>query len=368
MITKVAPFTSRGYIKVCSRLPGELDQWTLDRSGSIPRRCGICHPPSSDRSPAARSESADQITTITERSANVAPGGWRADGPSDGQREAWLWADRYIPFEKLGPDDLAARTDLRRRLPSLRADRGEILEASYQGPKPPNADVENLLLYNIDTGDGCFREAVRYGVRFEMAANLMRGQVRDDFACCYRYRLISAESELGSWYRKRLLARFDQADLGSFPTYKRLEHTWAGIHRAKVVVAEQGVASDAPFAVLLELACPRSATAVAGPELVKALIDGAVSAFHAHADLASLQEIARRIAVTTGQHPDYVAAMLTNAERGVLGRIDKLAFLRGDGVQWNPSDHMCMAGQVTIARHVGDSWKLSGEVHELRPR
>jgi hypothetical protein len=41
--------------------------------------------------------------------------------------------------------------------------------------KPANMDVENLILYNIDaTAGGCFRLAVRHGVRFEMAVGPRR--------------------------------------------------------------------------------------------------------------------------------------------------------------------------------------------------
>jgi len=34
-------------------------------------------------------------------------------------------------------------------------------------------------------------------------------------------------------------------------------------------------------------------------------------------------------------------------------------------VQWNPSDHLCVAGQVL--RHPGDRWRLSGEIYLLAP-
>ena len=63
----------------------------------------------------------------------------------------WLWATRYIPFERLSLAQLAARDALRLRVQSLAAPPGEILCASYAGaPKPADMDVENLLLYNID--------------------------------------------------------------------------------------------------------------------------------------------------------------------------------------------------------------------------
>jgi hypothetical protein len=132
--------------------------------------------------------------------------------------------------------------------------------------------------------------------------------------------------------------------------------------------AGHGVAAGTPFAVFVRLGYPRSADTVAGPVLIKALIDGVTAAFQAHTDQASLDEIARRIAATTSQPPEAVAAMLANAERAVLGHVDKFAYPRASGVQWNPGDHACMAGQVANEPAAGDSWTLSGQIQEVHPR
>ena len=70
--------------------------------------------------------------------------------------------------------------------------------------------------------------------------------------------------------------------------------------------------------------------------------------------------------------PELVKALidetLADDRRAVLGVADKLVHLRGAGVQWNPCDHMCMAGQVTCQPAHGGSWKLAGEIHALEPR
>jgi hypothetical protein len=366
-ITTIAPFTSGSFIKVCSASASELDQWALSRRGAPPRRCGICLPPGKGQARETRSDVAGSKAS-PERSRVAESPRWRADGPRTGLSEVLLWTDRYIPFERLTPHELSARQDLRKRLRLLRAEAGEILEASYAGPKPANADVENLVLYNIDTAHGTFRSAARYGVRFEMAAEHRSGRVPSGSECCYRYRLISPVSELGSWYTLRRLAHFDDVELGRFRGPKQLEQTWLAIHCDQNVVTDGSVSADTPFAVMLALAHPRPAAHVAGPELVKALIDGTVAAFQGHDDQTSLSEISRRIAGNVNQPPSAVAAMLANRERAVLGRVDKLAFTRGSGVQWNPGDHACMAGQIISEPTDKDSWSLSGQVYELRAR
>jgi hypothetical protein len=67
-------------------------------------------------------------------------------------------------------------------------------------------DVENLVLYNIDaTAGGCFRLAVRHGVRLRWRP--ARAVIRR-LAGSYQYRLISPGSNLSHWRPVRRLAGF----------------------------------------------------------------------------------------------------------------------------------------------------------------
>ena len=43
-ITSRPPFTGP-YIKICSTALTELDRWALQRTGTVPERCGTCQPP-----------------------------------------------------------------------------------------------------------------------------------------------------------------------------------------------------------------------------------------------------------------------------------------------------------------------------------
>ena len=183
-------------------------------------------------------------------------------------------------------------------------------------------------------------------------------------ACSYQYRLISPDSDLSHWRPVRQLARFTGADLGRFPSDKRLEQVWLAIHRAEAETAGQPAARNA----VRRLPHPRLSarkTVGADPELVKALIDGTVAAFQAHGDQASAAEIAARLAIATGQPAGLIAQTLLDDERAVLGVADRLVHPRGTGVQWNPADHLCMAGQVLCREAPGDTWTLSGEIHAV---
>lgn len=75
-------------------------------------------------------------------------------------------------------------------------------------------------------------------------------------------------------------------------------------------------------------------------------MDGTVAAFQAHGNHGAVAEIAARLTVATGRSADVIAQTLLNDRRAFLGITDMLVHLRGTGVQWNPADHLCMAGQV----------------------
>ena len=189
-ITSRPPLTGP-YIKICSSVLTELDRWTLSRTGAVAEHCRTCRP--------LRDAACGQQPGPTEPAASAQADGiaspgtpagqeWEIDGPGDDQRQVWLWDTRYIPSERLTPGQHAARDALRLRVRSLAAATGQILHASYAGFKPANMDVENLVLYNIDaTGGGCFRAAVRHGMRFEMAAGPRR-HPPSGMGCALRWR------------------------------------------------------------------------------------------------------------------------------------------------------------------------------------
>ena len=73
------------------------------------------------------------------------------------------WAEDYIRFDHLPPWQKELRNEIRSRCRQLEPSAGQVLHATFIGPKLRNADVENLALYNV----GTFRVPARNGIRFE---------------------------------------------------------------------------------------------------------------------------------------------------------------------------------------------------------
>jgi hypothetical protein len=363
-ITSRPPFTGP-YIKVCSTSSAELDQWLLSNGGTLPGRCGTCQP-SLGIAPGQQDGRTPPVTHVAKKmpgSSAVAGEEWEIEGPGDGPRQVRLWSSHYIPFERLTPGQRDARDALQQGIRSLTPTSGEILHATYSGYKPPGMDVENLLLYNI--GRTCFRPGARHGVRFELGrAPWPFPASGRRFRCYYQYRLIDLDTDLSHWRPVRQLAEFADADLGLFPSSKRLEQVWLAIHGA-TARAEGQPAATAPFSVFLTLDCPAGRPTLANPNLVKALIDGTVAAFQAHGNRRSARGLATRVSPTTSQPIDLMAHYLLDDRRAVLGVANELLYPRGNGVQWNPSDQLCVAGQVVIRPTSRAIWTLSGQIHSV---
>lgn len=141
---------------------------------------------------------------------------YEVEGPSENSRAVYAWANRSIPFQHLSDSAQTLRAELRGRIARLTAGSDELLSATYIGTKDPRADIENILLYNIDMDGGCFQRSTRRGVRFQLATGSTHHAASDRrWPCLYEYRVVPADSLFEHWIPTRQLARFEGLGLGS---------------------------------------------------------------------------------------------------------------------------------------------------------
>ena len=57
--------------------------------------------------------------------------------------------------------------------------------------------------------------------------------------------------------------------------------------------------------------------------------------------------------------------LLLDQSAAVLCAVPRLVYLRGAGVQWNPSDDRCVAGELLSAQPIDESWAIKGELVEV---
>ena len=347
------------YIKVCAPQLADLAQWSGEYAIPLPPRCKACH--QAPHMPGA----ATTAGTRRRAQAPLPDGRSHIDGPSDAGRAVQVWADDYIRHGAARPpwqQDL--RTNLRSLVAQLRPIAGEILHATFVGDKPDNSDVENLVLYNIDA----FKMAGRNGIRFEAGAVVPPARDGIDYPFYYRYELQPAAGCFRQWRGVRELASFDWTDLGSFTGERKVAQVWLALKRSRPTVAESSLASGAPFAVIVTIRPPLRREDPRPDLLMKAIFDGVIAAFQAHADAAVLADVSARLAIVLPvADPAEIAQHLRDEHRAALGTVEQLVLPQGSAGKWNPGDHWCVAGQLLAVDPVDSRWAIRGRVIEIRP-
>jgi hypothetical protein len=270
------------------------------------------------------------------------------------------WADAYIRFEGRPVWQEQLRNGIRTRCGQLEPSAGQVLHATFFGDKRPDADVENLALYNIAS----FRVAGRNGIRFEHGAAVPPAPDGAEYPFCYRYALAPRSGDFAEWQQGRTLASFDWTDLGAFADKRRPAQVWLALARGEAKVAEPACSPGTPFAVSVQVRPPHGRQPVWG-DLLKGIFDGVISAFQAHTDTTVLPEVVARLATVLPADPVEIEALLLDRCLAVLGVVPRLVSLREAGVQWNPADDRCVAGEMLAAEPVGPRWAIRGELVEL---
>lgn len=157
---------------------------------------------------------------------------------------------------------------------------------------PSNADIENLALYNVEA----FRISGRRGIRFEHGSTVPAAPCGAQYRFHYRYELEQRSASLAHWQTGRVLGSFDWVNLGALIRDITTAKVWLSLIRSELHVVEQARAADTPFAVAVEVRPPLGGRERRPDLLMKAIVDGTVSAFQAHTDRAVVADVASRLA------------------------------------------------------------------------
>jgi len=341
------------YVKVCSEHRADVEQWAIEAVGQLIDPCGTCCP-SDGAAQLYAPEAAEKAIA-----APILQGRYEIHGPTVDSAVVQAWSDDYIRLERRSDLQRVLRNEIRGRCSQLDPSPEQVLHAKFFGAKRLNADIENLLFFNI----GSFRSAGRNGIRFESGQGVPPARSGGDYPFGYRYALAQRSGTFDHWQPSRTLASFDWIDLGDFAGEKKLSRVWLALSRGQVEVADRACPPEAPFAVRIQIRPPLGREPVWG-NLVKGLFDGVISAFQAHTDTTVLSDAASRIATMIPAEPAEIESHLLDQRRAVLGVSSRLVSPYRKGVKWDPADHRCVAGELLAAEPVGSRWAIRGEVLE----
>jgi hypothetical protein len=291
---------------------------------------------------------------------------WRARPDPSGRRArpnpmataVVIDAEDYVPFDHLSATQTVLRDEIRSAVGGLAATPEQVLHAVFCGEKPPRADVENLLLYNI--GAAYLKYASQYGLRFEHSPGPRQGGARFS----YRYELEDRRAEFSYWRPSRRLASWDWTDVGPLASERKVEQIWRALRSSHADVNAAARAPDAPFCVRAKIRPPigRSAAPAA---IVKSFLDGIICAFQADTDTMTATDVAEPFTKTMSTPIDEIRAMLLDPRQAVLGVVPKLVHARGSGVIWAPASDYCRAAELLIEPRTTDTWSISGVIDEI---
>jgi hypothetical protein len=253
-----------------------------------------------------------------------------------------LWSSVPMP---LGVKDWTRRMrdELQAALSRLTPSPTGRLHAVYAGPVSlPPLDAENPLFYNV--GGKHLSTLMSRGVTFERwhdAPPAPEGTGEAMALTHYqRYTPVKAAGFVG-WRQSELLASFADVPVR---TFAKPAPIWVALRQHSDPPQQLG--DLRPFVARVTITDTQRVyplRSVAGS--IKTLVDGVVSAYHAHN--ADGRAEAERLAAKGFGSPEWLQAMLRDPAWALLGA-RRLLWLTANDVQWNPGDDQCVAAEINL--------------------
>jgi hypothetical protein len=237
---------------------------------------------------------------------------------------------------------------LRDELRLVEIEAGTLLQATLIGAPPPGADLENVLLYNVNVPDAHVHTGVRLRWLPPSGDSVVQRYERVPIA--------AVENEVGD--PPLAAVRVPVIDGLEVETAR---HVWLAART--VVAAELPAGVEAPpGGIDLRIRFTVESTRRRGTiDLVKKLLDGVCAAFQSYAG-ANLDEVARRLALELGTGAEAMRALAASPRGALLGAHDCF-WLRGEGVGVTPAGDRIHAAEITLV--TGPVPQLEIELREI---
>ena len=284
-----------------------------------------------------------------------------------GKDVAEAWSVKRLPFEPRGWLK-QLRADLREALMAFACTPDEVLHATYVSSDKELCDTENVLFYNV--GSGSFSKAALNGLRFERVfADPPPPPVPfgDRPAHYQRYSLENTQAGFAHWDQQGTLAQWEAVKCQPLTSTTKPAAVWYEMKCGSTEIANIPTEPVRRFGLSLTVGFPPKLQGgtLNAAGLIKPAFDGIVSSFHSH-DGADLEEVGKRIARQLGVDSREVTDHLMAREAAILSR-RQLVHLRGEGIQWNPADDLCVAGELLLQPNEPGSndWDFRGSLFEV---
>ncbi len=260
------------------------------------------------------------------------------------------------------------RTELAAAVGHLAADPDQALHAIYTSPMDGRFDVENVLLYNVGTAAFGRSAGSELVVEQRMWPIPAPPRPLEGAAHHYAYAIAQRAAAWRAWSVVRQLVSSDSDEIGSMAEAARPASVWFAVRRGHTSIFS-GTGDSSRIGLELTVELPPNAHPNLA-RLTKPLIDGTLTALHAHDDPAAVDLVSRRISARIGVPASDVRSLLSSNEAAILGS-RRLVWPWRESVQWNPADDRCVAFRIQrVDREETDrigGVRIRGSVFEIEP-
>lgn len=284
-----------------------------------------------------------------------------------------ITSDKYVPLSKLSIEQQYLKyliQDEAKKLCEKNKGTEKILLASYQGEMRKNADIENMLFYNI--GTGTFAEFFSGQTTQRLA--FWRKSSQDDKHNTYNYEIADAPAD--DKLPQKIESRFvtnELADWTDISIYKKLperpdEYYCALRFNKDKFDTLESIGYEGAFGLKITLTVPKTNKSSHPVSVMKHLLDGVICAFHGEDGEATKKAVKKKFKDDEKLKKDdlYKQLLKDSNEFNVLGKREYLKKNTG----WNPADEAerLKFAYIIIEHKDTKEYKMSGVVYKASPK
>lgn len=274
------------------------------------------------------------------------------------------WSVKRLPFEPKGWL-IDFRNDLRTAIHSLRSHPGQILSAVYATAQSGFCDIENILFYNV--GPSHFTSLMNAAVSLERCYSHPDPPypLNSPHLHYHRYTMKDAHGDFSSWQTGNLAAAWEDIEIAQSSGKIRATNIWYRLRSHPLKTLHMPACPLTQFGLSITVTVPDTITVTLAP-LMKPVIDGVVSAFHAYRG-AEIERISQWLGTELGRAPHEIADLLQHPGQAVLGE-RRVVYPYRNSCKWDPADELCLAAELFLQPRTGKDWLMSGKLYELQYR
>jgi hypothetical protein len=274
------------------------------------------------------------------------------------------WSVQRLQFQ---PKDwqLEFLHDLRTDIHRLQNKPTQILHAIYGALPGGLCDIENILFYNV--GMSHFTSLTSTGIRFERSYSYPNppSDLGTHSLHFHRYTIEEINKGFYYWQSHRTLATWENVLIPRLTGKITVGNIWFHIQSATLELLLMPKQSLKQYGLTIIIKVPDS-TRVQLANVVKPIIDGLVSSFHAYQG-TEVDQISQCLGDELRQDPEVISHMLLQQNRAILG-VRQMVQPYRNHIKWNPADDQCLAAELLVQPHPVKDWQISGKLFEIEYR